>query len=281
MDYRLAAVSFLNTVPLIEWFLTDEGRGPALQRALPSRIYPLLASGEAHAGLLPVAVALSRPCDGIICGAGIACRGPVGSVKVFCSGPLSEVTRVQADRGSRSSVALLTILLAEMHGRAVEVVEVEPAPGATPGPDEGLLVIGDRCFEYERALKDSGVEGVEAWDLGQLWHDLTGLPFVFAIWTLAPGFTAEHGREKALMLREQLILARDYGLQNLDRIARRESDQGRLGIGGDAGFQAVRYYFRDYLQFIIGDEELSGIRRFHQLGIKHGVFPDAPFPTVW
>ena len=49
MVFHIAAVSFLNTIPLIDWFEQTGDDRVALSRALPSRLGELLVYGETDA----------------------------------------------------------------------------------------------------------------------------------------------------------------------------------------------------------------------------------------
>jgi hypothetical protein len=150
MPYRIATVSFLNCLPLVEWFTTPEGSARVtLSSDLPSRLSAVLATDRADVALLPTVEILRGHAAGIIGGSGIACRGAVDSVKLYHRGPLAGLKRVAVDRGSRTSVALLRILLAETADNAPVFAEVTPQPGRLPRPGEGVLVIGDRCFAFE------------------------------------------------------------------------------------------------------------------------------------
>lgn len=279
MAYRIAAVSFLNTLPLIERFL--DGRDPrvALTRALPALLADELATGRADVALLPVAEILRGRSGGLLApGWGIACRGDVDSVKVFVRGDPARLARVRADRASRSSVALLRVLLAERWGAAPRFEEAEPVPGQFPAPGEGVLAIGDRCFAYEGALRAAGRTDVQAIDLGGAWRELTGLPFVFAAWAVAPDFVARAGaagvRELAALLDEAVT----DGLARRDEIAAREGAAGRLGPGGEAGTAAIAYYFERSLHFRLDEGDLAGIARFRELCLHHGVLPAGSAP---
>ncbi len=280
MDFRVGAISFLNTVPLIEWFGTEEGKRHHLLRVLPSELSEILRAGEAQVGLLPLAEILRGRSDGILGETGIACRGDAASVKVFCTCPLGELTRVRADRGSRSSVALLKIILRETHGLTPDFTTMTPDADMVPGPGEGLLIIGDRCFDFERTLGTPGREDIHGFDLGRLWLDLTGLPFVFAAWALAPGFLAEFGLDRARELGGILDAARDYGRERLAFLARREAARGCLGLGGGDTPDAVGAYLQKSLRYRLTEDEIAGMKRFHVLGVEHGLFPDLPFPRL-
>ncbi|MBK8167107.1 MAG: hypothetical protein IPK64_14300 [bacterium] len=278
-SYHLATVSFLNCLPLVDWFATPEGRARAtLTAALPSLLAPLLADGRADAALLPTAEILRARAAGLVGSSGIACYGPVDSVKLYYRGPLGGLRRVAVDRGSRTSVALLHVLLAETVGAVPPFLEVEPRPGALPAPDEGVLVIGDRCFAFDRWLSQDAEAAatLQALDLGQAWLDLTDLPFVFAAWAAAPDLAGRVGEAGVRELDALLVRARDHGLARLPELAAREAAAGALGPGGWQTAAALESYFRRSLRYPLGPAELDGIRRFHELGVRHGLLPPEP-----
>lgn len=271
MAYRIAAVSFLNTRPLIHGLAEDPRVD--LRVDLPSRLPALLEAGEADVALVPV-VEIFRGCGaGILPGTGIACRGAVDSVKLFGRGPVEGIRTVRADRGSRTSVALADVLLREAAGVRAEFRSVEPRVGDLPGADEAVLVIGDRCFAYGRGVADAAV-----WsrDLGTWWHEFTGLPFVFAVWAVRAGL----GDDQVAELASLLTAARDRGLAAVSAIARQAAAEGLLGHGGEATPEAIDYYFRHDLTLELGDREERGLRRFHDHCVRQELVPDAPFPPV-
>lgn len=283
MPYRLAAVSFLNTLPLIEWFAVTGDPRVRLERALPSRLPDILFGGAADAALLPTVEILRGGC-GLLGATGIAGLGAVDSVKLFYRGgpdDLGRLTGVAVDRGSRTSVALLRILLAEVAGVRPAFHEVEPKPGQALAAGEGVLVIGDRCFEFDRwCREDPAGAHVTALDLGRAWYDLTGLPFVFAAWAAAPGFPASAGPSGVAELSGLLTQAREYGLSHLEPLVEREAAAGRPGRNGEATAAALDYYFRHSLRFRLEAGELAGMRRFHELCVAHGLAPSSPGPYV-
>jgi predicted solute-binding protein len=270
--YRIATVSFLNGLPLVEWFSTPEGAARAtLSSALPSHLAALLAEGDADVALLPTVEILRGRAAGLVGASGIACRGNVDSVKLYYRGPLAKLARVAVDRGSRTSVALLHVLLAEAEGVRPAFEEIEPLPGQLPLPGEGVLVIGDRCFAFDRWLRQDTIAAAEvsSLDLGRAWLRLTGLPFVFAAWAAAPDLPERIGGAGVRELGEMLDTARDYGLERLGALAAREAAAGSLGPGGEATPAALDYYFRHSLRYRLGPEELAGVNRFRDLCVAH------------
>lgn len=280
MSYAVAAVSFLNTIPLIDWFEQTGDPRVTLSCALPSLLADTLNDGRADVALLPVVEIFRGASGGMLSATGIACRGRVDSVKLFHRGDPADLKTVAVDRGSRTSVALLRILLAEQFSIRPPFTETEPVCGWRPEVGQGTLVIGDRCFEFERDLRETGTTDVFGYDLGQAWLDLTGLPFVFAAWAVAPDFTDRFSENDLGELADLLTTARDHGMARLGEIAAREAAAGRLGHMGEATPAALDYYFRHSLRYVLGDYEMAGLLRFHQYCVQYGVVPDGSAPSI-
>ena len=119
-------------------------------------------------------------------------HGAVRTVKVFSKDPLEQAVEIAVDRGSRSSVALLRVLLGEMYGTEPDLHVCEPRPEALFTHYDTVLVIGDRADEVDQA-------GLHVYDLGEMWHELTGLPFVFAAWVMSERMSSEDARRSELI----------------------------------------------------------------------------------
>ena len=48
---------------------------------------------------------------------------------------------------------------------------------------------------------------------------------------------------------------------------------------GEATPEALAYYFRQSLRYSLGDDEMTGLGRFHEYCVKHGVVPDGEAPS--
>lgn len=266
MPIRIAAVSFLNALPLAEGIPGLAGGDVQLVFDLPSRLPEMLTEGEADVALLPVIEYLQGVGAALVGETGIATIGPVGSVKLFSRIPLKSLSKVAVDRGSRTSVALLRIILAERYGVEPRLEVRKPSSdGVLAGSEEAFLVIGDRCLAYEARLNQDKIKDVQAHDLGAQWRKLTGKPFVFAAWTVSRDFLDRSSSEQRVELFSLLRGAREYGQRHLAEIAAREAAAGRLGLAGKATPEAIERYFRHSLRFVIGEPELQGIRSFREL----------------
>ncbi|MCZ6789480.1 MAG: hypothetical protein O7D33_06020, partial [Chloroflexi bacterium] len=92
------------------------------------------------------------------------------------------------------------------------------------------------------------------YDLGQVWYDWTGLPFVFARWIVRKTVASDIRRR----LRDQLETGIQAGLANVEAIAdKRHAD---LGLSR----QEVMEYVRSF-HYVAGEEEMEAIGRFRHL----------------
>jgi len=250
---RVGAVNYLNSKPLIEG-LSATACGVELVLDYPSRLADQLARGQLAVALVPsIACLLDRAYE-VVTDACVAARGPVLSVKLYSRVPCAAIKRLALDEGSRTSAALVRILLAERHG---VFPDVEPLPLEATLSDtsaDAVLLIGDR------AIHRPAETFAETWDLGEVWRQQTGLPFVFAMWAARRGAALES-------VERALTAARDLGESRLAEIARRESRL--LGVPE----RVCLDYLTRNLYYRLGPDERRGLATFHELTVKHGLAP--------
>jgi chorismate dehydratase len=253
MSLRLGAVSYLNTKPLV-YGLDAFPDQFDVRFDVPSTCATLLHEGKVDLGLIP-AIEYLRGDYRIVPDVSIASDGAVATVAIFTRKPMPQVRTIALDLNSRTSVALTRVLCAAHWRIEPSFTPAQPDLDAMLARADAALVIGDPAFEI-----DPGKRGVTKIDLGAEWKTMTGLPFVYAMWVGRPrAATPEHCR----MLQQ----ARDRGVAHLADIAREVA-------GGDAGLeQKSLIYLRDNLRYGLGDWELAGLRRFHELVVDAGLMP--------
>jgi len=172
----VGAVSYLNTKPLIYGFeqgaMTDDVH---LVLDYPSNLAKRMNKGELDVALLPIAAIADLERPFIFSNYCIGADGAVASVCLFSEVPLEQIETIYLDYQSRSSVALLKVLLKNHWQKKVKFIEAEEnyitkIKGTTAG-----LIIGDRAFEQLKNFKN-------IYDLAAEWKAFTGLSFVFAAW---------------------------------------------------------------------------------------------------
>jgi len=237
---RIACVSYLNSRPLVEGL--DQDPSIELFYDVPARLIHRMTTGLADVALLPVIDLLRINNPQIIESSGIGCDGPTLTVRLFSRSPLEETRRVAVDPDSHTSVVLSKIIFQKRFGLIPDYVALKDA---NQSPRETLLLIGDKV------ICDQPADMPFQLDLGQAWKELTGLPFVFAIWAARENFILGDVPQK-------LLHAKKLGLSNIESIIRDHA----LPRGWPADI--ARQYLTQFLNYNIGPKQLQAIALFHQ-----------------
>jgi chorismate dehydratase len=240
--FKVGSVPYLNAVPL------TRGLEEQIIFAPPSQLARLLQRDELDAALVSLTEVLLHDRYDILDGIAVASLGEVKSVFLAHRQPLAEIREIYCDTASLSSLNLLKVLLAENGLKP----ELRPLPDYAAAPSlENVLLIGDIALEFARSSPPH-----ELWDLGAAWFDLTGLPFVYAVWALR--------RVPNESLRRRLREARNFGMDTLDYIISSRTDF-------DHDFR--KDYLSWHIHYHLGTEEKRGIARFIELLRKHNLGP--------
>ncbi len=253
MPLRLGAVSYLNTKPLV-YGLDAHPDQFTLRFDVPARCAALLHEGRVDLGLIP-AIEYLRGDYVIVPDVAIASDGEIASVAVFSRVPIDKVRTLALDSSSRTSVALTRVLCAKRWGIAPSFTPADPDLDTMLARADAALMIGDPALRIDAA----GHHATKI-DLGSEWRALTGLPFVYAMWTGRPG-AASPDQCRALQA------ARDRGVAHLPEIAR------DAAVGDPAHESQALHYLRDNLKYSLGERESAGLRRFHELAAEIGLVP--------
>jgi len=245
VSFRIGCVKYLNAQPLIY------GWPGEVDFDHPAALCRKLADAELDVALVSSFEFLRHPIYAVADGVAIAADGPVYSVFLALAGTIDEVTEVELDLASQTSVNLARCLLAE---RGLQPKMVAPAldEEISITRTRAKLMIGDQAISFR---KQHGSR-YEYWDLAARWKVSTGLPFVFALWLIRPEV------KNAQILAESLRKRRDENLASLDQV-----------IAAQAGFspEFCAYYFRDCLRYEFGSAEKEGLLRFRSLCEQHGI----------
>lgn len=239
--FKVGTVSYLNAKPLIYGF---ENGMMANQIELfadyPSAIAKQLLEQKIDIGLVPVAIIPQMKEYHIVGNYCIGAVGDVASVCLFSEVPFAEIETVILDYQSRTSVALLKILL-KNHWK-INPVFIEGTPGyenEISGRRAGL-VIGDRAMMQRKKTPF-------VYDLSAAWMEMTGLPFVFAVWLsnkpLPDSFIAEFDK------------ANQFGFENIENI---------IANCPNSGYDLHEYYTK-YISYQLNDDKKKGLNQFLKL----------------
>ena len=196
---NLGQINYLNCRPLyhqLQETLNDNSF--ALKIGHPAQLNQGLESGKIDispsSSILP---AVSPESDYFVLpDIAIASLTEVRSVILLSRRPISKLNNCHISLTSHSltSIFLLKIILfrfQELDPESITFTTEEFAPDQTR---EAALIIGDRALE----LYHKPPPGFKVYDLGHLWHQFTGLPFVYALWL---------GRKAVLPKKSQAVIA--------------------------------------------------------------------------
>jgi chorismate dehydratase len=265
---RLGAVSYLNARPLVYGLESDPG--VSVRFDVPARCADLLHGGALDLGLIPSIEYLRVPGGrgpyAIVPGLAIASDGPVASVALYTTRPVRDVSSIALDTSSRTSVALTAVLCSKVFAIAPRMERVGPDLAQMLGAADAALLIGDIALLQEGGtLEINGqMTAVTKIDLGEVWTQATGLPFVYAFWA-GPASAVSAGSVARLQA------ARDQGVANAEAIGRRYFD-------GAPEHQALgARYLRDNIKYGLGPDERRGLELFYRYAAEVGAV-DAAAP---
>ena len=214
-----------------------------LRFALPAECADQLAQGEADIGILPV-IEMARQKLEYFRGTGIACHGPVRSILLISKLPFREIRKVATDSGSRTSVMLTRVILAEKFGVQPKLISRRADLSTMLGEADAALLIGDAALKV-----DPSKLPFETLDLGGEWVDLTGLPMVFAVWS---GKVCEERYTRAF------VDSYEFGMSQIEAMVASESAARGFGAA------LVRKYLTEHIVFRLGEKDYAGLDLFLQ-----------------
>ena len=277
---RVAAIRFLNPAPLM-WDFEHPPVAPELAERyelswmLPSQCADQLASGDADIGLVPIAALAVIPGLRILPGCTIASKQSVRSLLLVhpASQPIAKIRSVAADTASRTTIAYTRILFHKWRNANVPFIPMaaeldsmlERADAAILIGDPALMALEERANRFERTG-----EQLVYLDLAEEWRNLTGLPFVSAVW----GTTVAWGSPVGDSIAQDMIRSRDHGLENIDALVKHWSRQLPLSE------QTIRSYLTNNIHYVLDEECIEGMRGFFRMAAEARVLPAYELPTA-
>lgn len=256
---RVSFIEFLNALPLGWDFVHGHQQGRfRLLFDVPSECARHLQTGEADVGLIPVIEYQRIEGLRVIPSISIASRREVRSVLFVSRKPIEEVRTVALDTSSKTSVALLKILLTFRYQREdVDFQASRPSIDLMLERCDAALLIGNPALHLSRP-------DLRVYDLAAEWNRYTGKPFVFAFWAVRSGIAVDG-------LADSFQTGRDRGLASIDLIAANYAP--KLGLTE----HEIKDYLRANLDYSLDLANLDGLEHFyrlsHELGLIESVRP--------
>ena len=176
----------------------------------------------------------------------ISSFGRVASIILFVPAEksLKSIKRIALDNSSRTSVNLLKILCQKKFGINPEFYFSSPEIPRIFEEGDAVLLIGDPAlYHYDNKYRRI--------DLGEIWSELTGLPFVYSFWA---------GKEGMITVKHisSLLASKEEGMKNLEEISREYSK------GEEERYLLNFRYLSENIRYNLGDLELKGLKKYYQ-----------------
>lgn len=283
---RISASSYSNTAPLIWSFLygSQHGRVELILDNAPARSAELLAQDRVDAALVPVIAFQQLEGLRMISDVCVGARERAQSVCLITRGKdLSEVRSVALDTSSRTSVVLTKVIFQEFLGFEPEWRAAEPDIDGMLAESDAALLIGDPAlsiaetgilnaesaseellgaenpaFSGSRSALVGSPSEVRKFDLAELWHQHTGLGFVFAMWMT---------RNDDCPI--DFAAARDEGLEHISEIV--SNYVAEIGLTADQ----LRRYLSESISYRIDETMRAGMQLYFELAWKCGLIESA------
>ena len=245
---RISASSYSNTAPLVWSFLYGQNHGKVeiiLDNA-PVRSAELLAQDRVDAALVPVIAYQMIEGVRLIPDVCVGAKKRVRSVCLVTKGAnLKDVRSVALDVSSKTSVVLTKIIFREFLGIEPSWIDARPDLDAMLADTDAALLIGDPALMIDETK-------YRKFDLAELWHQHTGLGFVFAMWMTR--------KEKCDI---DFAAARDEGFTRADEIAANYAAE--IGLSRDE----MKSYLTQNISYSPDESMRRGMELYFELAAKN------------
>jgi len=195
----------------------------------------------------------------------ISSFGAVQSVLLFSLKPIEELdgSTVLLSAESATSVNLLKILLKKRFScncyyKTTNLNSVEALEDT-----QALLLIGDSALHAAQCGP-----AVLVYDLGALWYDWTGTPFVFALWLVSKDAFLRSESE-LLTLANRFVAAKRYAMANLDKIVDESPEKSWMGR------ERLLEYWK-VLSYDLTERHIEGLKLFFTFAAELGLIKSVP-----
>jgi len=199
MATTLSIVSYLNTLPFVYglelWNSKNADNPFILQKLNPAECANSLLKGSVDIGLVPIATFLENQKLSIISDYCIGTNETVDSVLLLSNDPIEEIDTIILDFQSKTSNNLIKILSQYFWKITPQYKTGEQGYEMRIPKKCAAVVIGDKAFVAQPRY-------THCYDLGEVWKQMTGLPFVFACWVRQKDISGDIERSLNVALKQ-------------------------------------------------------------------------------
>jgi chorismate dehydratase len=264
---RCGRISYTNDLPIYAAFDAGAVECPAtLISGVPTQLNRMLVEGELDASPISSFFCAEHADEVLVLpGVCIGSRDAVRSIYCISKIPPRSLAGVPIAVTAESSTGrnLFATICAQSYGFMPQFLEAEDPVKTYRRDGSPCLLIGDKAIDAYLAA-----DREDAYDVGELWHEMTGLQMVYAVWAVRRD-VAERRASEVDALSRSLVDAAAWGMANLERVV----SEAEAHIVRPDGFYAD--YYRT-LEFDFNQNARLGLEKFYALAAKHGLLAGVP-----
>lgn len=244
-NIRIAAVSYLNSIPFIYGIRHEGNLAAELLLAPPAMCAQNFIEGKADVALVPSAVVPTLRGAELITDYCIGAVGKVRTVVLMSNTPVERVRRVWLDFHSATSVQLVGYLAKNRWKIEPEWLRLDDYTLLERAEEgDAFLLIGDKVFDHEGRFAYN-------YDLAEEWMVQTHLPFVFAVWVARKGLSYE--------VHDAVERALTFGVEHIYEA---------LLDSPHASREYAYEYLTQNIDFLFDVEKHRALKKFWDFGLK-------------
>ncbi|MCX8027705.1 MAG: menaquinone biosynthesis protein [Thermodesulfovibrionales bacterium] len=190
-------------------------------------------------------------------GHSVSSFGQIGSIFLFSNEPIQNLNEkiIKVTSHSATSICLLEIITNEFYNVFPKLVSDDKP---YYDKDHPFLLIGDEALIHFKTDKTHNY----IYDLGEIWYDFTGLPFVFALWIVRrKNLIDDKKRNLFNSFVMHLNTAKNKAYENISEIAQYYDLKGILTRD-----EIVNYWKK--IDYNLTDRHKEGLKLFEELYFK-------------
>ena len=265
----MGKISYINAYPI--YYGLDRGQLPVpawlkMVQDVPSALNRKIILGEIKVSPISAAFyAMNHRELLLLPDLSISCNGPVLSVLLASNYAIDDLEgkKVIFSRESASAASFLKMIFNQRKISPIyEVMDVKNVQTTLKSAD-AVLVIGDTALTqpWDQVFE-------HCFDLGQLWHEMTQLPFVFAVWAVRRSF-ANKNPSIVKEIHKLLLESKTLGYQNIDKVI----TAGKNKLNLDQSI--IKEYF-NLLYCDFDDKKIKAMQMFFDSLFDQGVLKEKP-----
>ncbi|MGD9210587.1 MAG: menaquinone biosynthesis protein [Desulfobacteraceae bacterium] len=253
--------NFLNSKPILVPLLAKRFSWLEVVQHSPAKLAQMLKCRTLDIAFIPSVEYADDPEYRLVKGVSISSHKKVKTVLLICKKTMNEVKTIAADSRSRSSIALLQLLLMKRYNRLPLFRPMKPDFTKMLDENDGALIIGDESFRVKPT------NGLKVYDLSSEWYQLTEKPFVHAV--LCTHVNQDQNR-KISQLIDEILVSLDRSKNSFDHIAINAAKD--LGIKSSTCIE----YLTNIIKYTFDEPEFDSLKTFFILAKQYNVIENVP-----